>query len=249
MTDTIGREFMRKSSHSNARPSPQSQGVPLPPLEVPYPPDAPLLHLPQQGDLPDPAVPLRTFIQQRVTVRKYRDQPLSVDELAYLLWCTQGVKVIKRSITLRTVPSAGARHAFETYLLVNKVSNIKSGLYRYLALEHALLRMDFPAEICEQVTDACLHQKHVADSAVTFLWVAVTERMEWGYPDRGYRYLHLDAGHVCQNLYLAAESIDCGVCAIAAFDDDALNQAVRVDGESMFVIYAASLGKKTGRKN
>jgi SagB-type dehydrogenase family enzyme len=83
----------------------------------------------------------------------------------------------------------------------------------------------------------------VNTSGVTFFWVAVSERMEWRYPVRGYRYLHLDAGHVCQNLYLAAEAISCGVCAIAAFDDEKVNEALNLDGENLFVIYVATVGK------
>jgi SagB-type dehydrogenase family enzyme len=70
--------------------------------------------------------------------------------------------------------------------------------------------------------------------------------MFWRYPERGYRYLLLDAGHVCQNLYLAAEGLGCGVCAIAAYDDDAINAALELDGETLFVVYAASLGRRTG---
>jgi SagB-type dehydrogenase family enzyme len=88
------------------------------------------------------------------------------------------------------------------------------------------------------------NQKQILRSAVTFLWDAVAARTVWRYDQRGYRYMHLDAGHVCQNLYLAAEAIGCGVCAIAAFDDVLLNQAVNLDGQREFIIYAASLGKK-----
>jgi SagB-type dehydrogenase family enzyme len=94
------------------------------------------------------------------------------------------------------------------------------------------------------LTEACLKQQHVKTSAVTFIWVAVPHRTVWRYSQRGYRYIHLDAGHVCQNLYLLAEAIDCGVCAIAAFDDDLVNQAIGLDGEDLFVIYLASLGKR-----
>ena len=68
--------------------------------------------------------------------------------------------------------------------------------------------------------------------------------MTWRYEQRGYRYLHLDAGHVCQNLYLAAEAIDSGVCAIAAFDDETLNTLLSLDGEEQFVIYLATVGKR-----
>ena len=75
-------------------------------------------------------------------------------------------------------------------------------------------------------------------------WVADIKRIYWRYGERGYRYIHLDAGHVCQNIYLAAESINCGACIIVAFDDDVINQAVGVDGENQFVIYVSAVGKK-----
>jgi SagB-type dehydrogenase family enzyme len=68
--------------------------------------------------------------------------------------------------------------------------------------------------------------------------------MTWRYGERGYRYMYLDAGHVCQNLYLAAENINSGACAIAAYEDDELNKILSIDGEEQFVIYLASLGKK-----
>ncbi len=80
---------------------------------------------------------------------------------------------------------------------------------------------------------------------MTFAWTVDSYRMTWRYGERGYRYLHLDAGHVCQNLYLAAESVDCGVCAIAAFDDEAANRLLGLDGEEQFVIYFATVGKKS----
>lgn len=67
--------------------------------------------------------------------------------------------------------------------------------------------------------------------------------MTWRYSERGYRYLFIDAGHACQNLYLGAEAIECGVCAIAAFDDVIMNQLLGLDGESQFVIYLATVGK------
>ena len=96
----------------------------------------------------------------------------------------------------------------------------KPGLYRFIATRHALLRLPAPQDITEQVMDAAPTGRNTSrQSAVTFIWVAVTERMSWRYVERSMRYLFLDAGHVCQNLYLAAESIGCGVCAIAAYDD------------------------------
>lgn len=88
----------------------------------------------------------------------------------------------------------------------------------------------------------------VKNSAVTFFWAAVTYRMGWRYGERGYRYLFLDAGHVCQNLYLAAEAVGCGVCAIAAFEDDTLNQLLGLDGVEQFAVYVATAGRKIPSK-
>ena len=164
------------------------------------------------------------LLKQRVSVRKYSQEPLSLEELSCLLWLTQGVKeVTRRPATSRTVPSAGARHAFETYILVNRVTGLQPGLYRFLALEHALIAVNLSAKIAEELTQACFGQKMVSTSAVAFFWAAEMERMTWRYTQRGYRYIHLDAGHVCQNLYLSGEAFGCGTCAIAAFEDETLN--------------------------
>ena len=245
MTNPIGKDFMRLTQYKYLSPSAQSQGVPIPPLELPLPPDARLIDLPAPEEIDLPSVDLRSAIQQRRSIRRYAEQALTTAELSFLLWATQGVKTVTpRPATLRNVPSAGSRHAFETYLLLNRVKDLTPGLYRYMALEHKLLAVDLSADIAERTVQACAEQHMVGQAAVSFIWVAVAERMIWRYSERSYRYLHLDAGHVCQNLYLASEAVGCGMCAIAAFDDELLNQVVGADGEALFAIYAASLGKK-----
>lgn len=241
----IVHEFMQQTHPKNCSEPPQDRGVPQPALELPVPPDAALIPLPAPDGLKMPPAGLREMIEKRRSLRKYRATALSLAELSYLLWLTQGVKEItKRPVTLRTVPSAGARHAFETFLLINNVDGLQPGLYRFVASQHALLRLAAPEDIRDEITHACWDQSQIANSAVTFLWVAVVERMYWRYVERGYRYLFLDAGHVCQNLYLAAEAIDCGVCAIAAYDDQLLNEALDLDGENLFAIYVGSVGKR-----
>jgi len=247
MTEDIYREFMRQTQVAYMPASPQSQGAPQPPLELPLPPDARRIALPKPDEIHIPPADLRTVIEKRRTLRKYAEGPLTLDELSFLLWCSQGVQsVTSRPATLRPVPSAGARHAFETYLLVNRVESLKPGLYRFGAIEHLLVELNLAANIAEDITRGCHGQKMVLNSAATFIWAAVTERMFWRYPGRGYRYLHLDAGHVCQNLYLAAEATGCGACAIADFLDDDINKILGLDGEKMFVIYIASVGKRGG---
>lgn len=240
-----GKDYMISSRYSTLPASAQSQGEPQPPLELPIPAGAKVIPLPKPQEVKLPAPDLAALIEKRRTLRQYKQVPLTLEELSFFLWASQGVeRVSRRPVTLRTVPSAGARHAFETYLLVNLVDGITPGFYRYAAIDHALVEVSLDPEWNPRLTHACLDQNQVATSAVTFFWVAVLERMYWRYSERSYRYLHLDAGHVCQNLYLAAEAADCGVCAIAAFDDELLNDALGVDGETQFAIYVASLGKR-----
>lgn len=238
-------EFMEKTKYQNMTTSPQEEGLPQPPLQLAIDPNARLIELPMPSKTDFPSLDLRTAIEQRTSVRQYSQQPLSIEELSMLLWLTQGVKeVTNRPATLRTVPSAGARHTFETYLLANRVSGLAPGVYRFAAIEHALLEMNLSADIAEKLEEACHRQKMVSRSAATFFWAAVTERMTWRYMERGFRKLHLDAGHICQNLYLAGEALNCGTCAIHAFDDDILNQLFGFDGQTIFVTYLATLGKK-----
>nr|WP_320161951.1 SagB/ThcOx family dehydrogenase [uncultured Methanoregula sp.] len=240
-----GQEFMERTKYRYIGKSDQQQGIPQPPLELPADPALPLISLPRPDAMELPPVDLREAIEHRTSIRSYAREPLSLDELGFLLWCTQGVKTIHGNLaTLRTVPSAGARHAFETYILVNDVEGLSGGMYRYLALSHRLQQVDTDPTLSIRVTAACFDQQFINRSGVVFLWTAVPYRMTWRYGERGYRDLHLDAGHVCQNLYLAAEATGCGVCAIAAFDDDEMNRILGINGTDQFLIYLATVGKK-----
>jgi SagB-type dehydrogenase family enzyme len=245
LTESIGRQFIEGTKYDNLSKSGQQLGTPQPPLQLDYDEAIKLIELPEPAKIKFEPADLRKIIEKRKSVRNYADTPMSIDELSYLLWCTQGVKQNVRGVaTLRNVPSAGARHAFETYLLVNNVEGLRAGLYRFLAIEHKLLCLSTDAEIADKISIACLEQDFIKTGAVTFFWIAVPQRMNWRYGERGYRYLYLDAGHVCQNLYLSAESINCGACAIAAYNDNELNEILSLDGKEKFVIYLAAVGKK-----
>jgi len=240
----IGGEFMRLTRHAHAGPSDQRQGVDPPPVVRSLAPSGPRLDLPSPGDLALPTVDFQKLVAERTSLRQYVDTPLSLAQLSYLLWCTQGVKTAGQVHTMRTVPSAGARHPLETVLLANRVEGVEPGLYAYEALDHQLAPLRTGPELGEQVAGAAFGQGFVKSSAATFLWVAVPYRTTWRYGERAYRYMHLDAGHVCQNLYLAAEAIGHGACAVAAFDDDAMIALLGLDPGEAFVIYLAAVGKR-----
>ena len=244
MTKEIVKEFMEKTKYKNLSESDQRKKVPPPLLQIPYDESKTLIDLPKPDEITVPDIDLRKAIEDRISIRKYSDEPLTLMELAWLLWSTQGIKEHTEIYSKRTVPSAGARHAFETFILVNNVETLKPGIYRYLPIEHKLIEHDLSEGIADKVVEGAYKQKMCKQGAATFIWVAVPYRIAWRYSERSYRYLHLDIGHVCQNLYLAVENIGAGTCAIAAFYDEKMNAVLGIDGEELFTIYMASLGKK-----
>lgn len=225
----------------------QSRGLPPPPLQAHYPRHA------ARVDLPDgreslarlAQMPVGEAIGRRESVRQYAGTSLTLEELAALLWATQGVRrVLSPAVALRTVPSAGARHSFETYLAVSRVETLPAGLYRYLPFEGQLAQLALDPQIGRRAAAACLGQRFVSNAAVTFFWTAIPARMEWRYDLAAHKVIALDAGHVCQNLYLTCESLGLGTCAIAAYDQEACDRLLGVDGEEEFTLYLAPVGRR-----
>lgn len=219
----------------------QAKGIPVPPLQKSYPEGSLLIDLSSHKDLKLKEKPLREIIAQRRSRRKYNDQHLSQEELAYLLWATQGID--EKNHNLRTVPSGGARHPFETYLSINRVEGIKSGLYRYIPLENKLLCLFEDETLGSKLNDICLNQKFVGKSAVVFIWTAIPYRTEWRYNILSHKIIAIDVGHLCQNLYLASESIGAGTCGVGAYRQEEIDETLGVNGEDEFTIYMASVGK------
>ncbi|MCP4547474.1 MAG: SagB/ThcOx family dehydrogenase [bacterium] len=223
----------------------QKRKEPMPPLQKPCPADARLIDLVAFNDNPLGDIPLRDAINARKSRRKYSDATLSLAELSFLLWSTQGLQALLAGgkATRRTVPSGGARHAFESYLLINRVEGIEPGLYRYQPLEHQLCFLRGDPEFPERISEACLGQTFVGKGALVFIWSTIPERAEWRYGVVAHKMIAMDVGHVCQNLYLACEAIGAGTCAIGAYDQAKIDALLQMDGEDEYVIYAAPVGK------
>ncbi len=223
----------------------QSRGVPPPPLEKPFDPNATRIDLISPGQWKNIGrVDLMSAIENRKSRRNFKDEPLTLEELSFLLWAIQGIRqYINPGTAFRTVPSAGCRHALETYLWVLHVEGLKPGCYRYLPVEHQLL-FEFHADrAAEKITKASFGQYFTGSAAVTFIWTAIPYRMEWRYSIAAHKVIAIDVGHACQNLYLACETIGAGTCAIAAYDQELMDQLLRLDGKDEFVIYLAPVGK------
>ncbi len=234
----------------------QGLGLPRPDVFKPPSPDQARIDLVPLDALTIGDVSLKTVIQERRSRRYYSNDAISLEELSFLLWATQGITQVIEDGSIsyykRTVPSGGNRHPFETYLSIHNIAGLEEGLYRYLPLDHQLVVERLEHGIAKKVQLASLDQysmvggkrfNFVECSAVTFIWTALPYRMEWRYGPAAAKLVAVDAGHVGQNLYLACGAIGAGAVAMGAFDRVAMDQVLGVDGEEEFTIYLGSVGK------
>lgn len=211
-----------------------------------------IVNLPQVNNDVIKKLDIYECIKDRRTTRIYSDESVSIEELSYLLWSTQGITGrSKGGLPYRTVPCSGATHSFETYLFIMNVDGLQKGIYRYLPIEHKLLFM-FPLEDVDSKIDAItLDQPFVPNfakkAAITFAWSTTPYRAEWKFDISAHKKILIDVGHVCQNLYLAGESVNTGVCAIGIYDQEAVDNLLQLDGEEEFIIYLAAVGKKKSK--
>lgn len=187
---------------------------------------------------------LVNVIADRKSSRIYTEEVVTLDQLSFLLWATQGIKDIrgKSYATLRTVPCGGARHEFETYLLVRKIEGLEPGAYHYLPMEHALEFLHPVKDMENVITNTLCEQSWAEKANVVFYWSMVPYRAEWRYGIYAHRVAMIDVGHVGQNLYLACSGLGLGCCAIAAFQDEICSKVFELDGEEEYIVYTTPVG-------
>ncbi|NPD87719.1 MAG: SagB/ThcOx family dehydrogenase [Asgard group archaeon] len=225
----------------------QEKKIPNPPLQKPYPKDAKILDLVEIDDIKcGKEIPLFFTLEMRRSHRTFTDTPLTFEEFSFLLWSTQGVHEVTKhhgAGTKRVVPSGGARHPYETYLIVKHVKGLNPGLYRYLATEHKLLHLKNIGENEQELIEEIANQKFIPKGAVIFVWATIPYRMEWRYSIMSNKVIAIEAGHICQNLYLACEALGLGTCAIGAYNQEIVDTLFDLDGEDEFTVYLAPVGK------
>lgn len=180
-------------------------------------------------------------LRRRKSIRSFSTKPLSLDDLSFLLWACTGVQRKERGYDFRTAPSAGALYPIETYVVVNNVEGLEKGVCHYKIETHALEELR-RGDFAEATAHAALEQKVCTEAPVVLVWTAIFERSKWKYAQRAYRYVYLDAGHIAQNLALAATSTGLVSCQIGAFFDDEVNHVIGVDGEDESAIYLSVVG-------
>lgn len=219
-------------------------GLPQPPLFKAAAENARIIALPKTSESVIVKRDILTCLKDRRSHRAYKNAPLTLEELSFLLWATQGVDGYRSDgNTLRPVPSAFAMHPFETYVAVNNVDPLDKGIYRYLPLDHKLEYIYSPEDLPKKLVEAAFNQKSLSMAAATFIWSYNAYRSEYRYGIISLKHTLLGAGHVCQNIYLACEAIGCGTCAIGWYDQKQVDKLIKVDGEDEFTIYIAPVGK------
>ncbi len=194
--------------------------------------------------LPEPRfespVSIEEVLFKRRSIRRYKDKNLKLSEISQLLWAAQGITDKKRG--LRTAPSAGALYPLEVYLAVGNVSGVPFGIYKYKPRNHEIVKIK-EGDLRSEISRAALRQSCVEKGAVDIIIVGVYKRTTQKYGERGFRYVHMEAGHVAQNVYLQAVALGLGTVVVGAFQDEMLKKVLNMpDGE--FPLYIMPVGRK-----
>lgn len=246
-----GRRFMHgyhyddMTADSEYNPSDQQLRLPQPPLcKAAMAEDSAKTVLPLDFSALELNNDIISVIRDRRSSRVYTEEEMSIEELSFLLWATQGIKSIrgKSYATIRTVPCGGARHEFETYMIIRKVSGLVPGIYHYLPMEHAIELLKTGENLEGTINETLCGQKWAEKANVVFYWTMVAYRAEWRYGTNCHRVALLDAGHLCQNLYIAVTALGLGTCGIGAFVHDECNKVFGIDGNEEYMVYTAPVG-------
>ncbi len=179
-------------------------------------------------------------ISRRSSVRDYRDEPISLEQLSQLLWAAQG---ITHGDSLRAAPSAGATYPLELFVLAGSVEGLKSGVYRYDVSSHSL-HLHLEEDHRHELTDmSSFHQDFIAQVPLDIVICAVYERTTDLYGERGVRYVHMDTGHAAENIALQAVALGLDTVMVGAFDDDSVIKVLRLP-DDIKPLYIIPIGKR-----
>lgn len=241
------RLFELYHENSKLRPNltPQVPRVFAPGQENPAPvqpkkyPNAPSFALPpwEQADF-EPAS-LVQCVTNRRTHRKFESRPLPVASLAALLHCAYGLT--NRQHQRHQVPSAGALFPLEIYTALNYSMTPPPGLYHYSPGDHALGQLN-ANEPARMLAHSFLEGADISAAPLIVVIAAAFGRTTAKYGDRGYRYILLEAGHVAQNIALAAVALDLATFPVGGFYDDKVNAWLGLDGVNEAACYMIGIG-------
>jgi len=227
MGKTVGDDFQSETKYARNRSLGGSLDWANKPEVYKSYPSSKIVRLP--SEFQEVSIRFAEVLRKRKSIRVFSADPLSLTDLSFLLWASTGIQRIEHGYEFRVAPSAGALYPIETYIVANNVQGLEEGIYHYNIKNHLLEEIK-AGNFGDDLSHAALDQLMCANASVVFIWTAVFRRSKWKYSQRAYRYIYLDAGHVAENLALAATSIACGSCHVGAFFDDEINSIVGLDG-------------------
>ncbi len=186
-------------------------------------------------------------IAGRRSVRQYHSRALAAGELSLVVFAACGKTGPGKGTAFRAAPSAGATYPLELYVVVNKVEGIAPGLYHYSVADHAL-ELVRSGDLADEAREASWGQDSVGECAAFLVLAAVPERCERKYGENCSRYIPMEAGHIVQNVSLAAVSLGLGTVAIGAFEQGKMDALLGVDGRKEHSLYAAALGPLSAKR-
>jgi SagB-type dehydrogenase family enzyme len=186
--------------------------------------------------------PIWEAIAQRRSQREFSPHPITFTELSQLLWATQGITARAWGCDFRAAPSAGALYPIETYVIVNQVEKVIAGLYHFDIRQNQLVLLK-EGTFGRDLSHAALGQEMMEEASCVFVWTAIVGRSKWKYRERAYRYIYMDAGHIGQNLYLAATAMNLGCCTVGAFYDEEVDRLIGIDGREEISVYLGAVGR------
>jgi SagB-type dehydrogenase family enzyme len=235
----ISRRYLKETRYTRRGMAERTLAYPRAPLYKEYPDAVQRLSLnPESGRR---SADLWQVVGARRSQRDYLDRPLTQAELAALLWATQGITGSRDGYHFRAAPSAGALYPVETYLAVHQVEGVTPGIWHFQVLDFAL-ELVAAGDFRQPLVAAGLAQGFLGEAGAVFIWTGILNRARWKYRERAVRYLCLDAGHICQNLMLAATALNLGVCPVGAFFDEEVERLVGVDEAEEVALYLAAVG-------
>ena len=169
-------------------------------------------------------------LNKRRSVRDYKRGPLSLDKVSQLLWAASGINQYGR-----TFPSAGATYPLETYLVVGEVEGLEPGTYHYLPSGHSVEKIK-GGDVRKELSQAALGQGMIEDAPVNIIIAADYYRTTSHYGERGKRYVHMETGHVGQNIHLQAEVLNLGTVMVGAFRDQRVKEALGIKEDPLYII-------------
>jgi SagB-type dehydrogenase family enzyme len=180
-------------------------------------------------------------IKLRRSERDFQDRSLSLEQISQLLWAGQGITMGFK----RAAPSAGATYPLTVYVVVGNdtVSGLPAAVYEYVPTTHSLALVK-SGDFRQRIAEACLNQTFIREAPVSIVIAAEYERTTARYGERGNRYVHMEAGHVGQNIYLQAVALELGTVVVGAFLDADLAQVVSLPEEQV-PLYVMPVGYST----